>query len=69
MEANRDQPRVCPLLPIALGVPSPVAENGSCAVTIAGKMRGGFVLNLVGVLLITEFTVLAGPWVVCLVIR
>jgi hypothetical protein len=35
----------------------------------AEMARGGFVLNLVGVVLITLFTVLVGPWALGLVIR
>ncbi len=55
------------MLPV--GTPPNAIVFGTGAVTIAEMARGGFVLNLVGAVLITLFTVLVGPWALGLVLR
>lgn len=55
------------MLPV--GTPPNAIVFGTGAVTIAEMARGGFVLNIVGVVLITMFTVMLGPWAMGLVIR
>lgn len=54
------------MLPV--GTPPNAIVFGTGAVTIAEMARGGVVLNLVGVVLITLFTVLLGPWALGLII-
>lgn len=54
------------MLPV--GTPPNAIVFGTGAVTIAEMARGGLVLNVVGVVLITLFTVLIGPWALGLVI-
>lgn len=55
------------MLPV--GTPPNAIVFGTGAVKITEMARGGIVLNLVGVVLITAFTVLIGPWALGLVIR
>ena len=55
------------MLPV--GTPPNAIVFGTGAVKIAEMARGGFVLNIVGVVLITMFTVLIGPWAMGLIIR
>ena len=55
------------MLPV--GTPPNAIVFGTGAVSIYEMARGGLVLNLVGVVLITVFTVLLGPWALGLVIR
>ncbi|HZF79819.1 MAG TPA: DASS family sodium-coupled anion symporter [Rubrivivax sp.] len=55
------------MLPV--GTPPNAIVFGTGAVSIGEMARGGFLLNLVGVVLITMFTVLVGPWALGLVIR
>lgn len=54
------------MLPV--GTPPNAIVFGSGAVKISEMARGGAVLNIVGVLLITLFTVLIGPFALGLVI-
>lgn len=54
------------MLPV--GTPPNAIVFGTGAVSIAEMARGGFVLNVVGVVLITMFTVLLGPWALGLVL-
>ncbi len=54
------------MLPV--GTPPNAIVFGSGAVTIADMARGGAVLNVVGIILITLFTVLIGPFALGLVI-
>lgn len=54
------------MLPV--GTPPNAIVFGTGAVSIAEMARGGFLLNVVGVVLITMFTVLIGPWALGLVI-
>ena len=55
------------MLPV--GTPPNAIVFGTGAVSIGEMARGGFLLNVVGVVLITMFTVLIGPWALGLVIR
>ncbi len=55
------------MLPV--GTPPNAIVFGTGAVSIAEMARGGLLLNLVGVVLITMFTVLLGPWALGLIIR
>lgn len=55
------------MLPV--GTPPNAIVFGTGAVKIVEMARGGFVLNVVGAVLITIFTVLLGPWAMGLVIR
>ena len=55
------------MLPV--GTPPNAIVFATGAVRIGEMARGGLVLNLVGVVLITVFTVLLGPWAMGLVIR
>jgi sodium-dependent dicarboxylate transporter 2/3/5 len=55
------------MLPV--GTPPNAIVFGTGAVRIVEMARGGLVLNIVGVVLITTFTVLLGPWALGLVIR
>ncbi|QWC86482.1 anion permease [Nocardioidaceae bacterium] len=54
------------MLPV--GTPPNAIVFGTGSVTIAEMVRGGFVLNIVGLVLITMFTVLIGPMALGLVI-
>lgn len=54
------------MLPV--GTPPNAIVFGTGAVSIAEMARGGLLLNLVGVVLITVFTVAIGPWALGLVI-
>jgi sodium-dependent dicarboxylate transporter 2/3/5 len=54
------------MLPV--GTPPNAIVFGTGAVSIAEMARGGLLLNLVGVMLITILTVLLGPWALGLVI-
>lgn len=54
------------MLPV--GTPPNAIVFGTGAVSIAEMARGGLLLNLVGVVLITVFTVLIGPWALGLII-
>jgi sodium-dependent dicarboxylate transporter 2/3/5 len=54
------------MLPV--GTPPNAIVFGSGAVKITEMARGGVVLNVVGILMITVFTVLIGPWALGLVI-
>lgn len=54
------------MLPV--GTPPNAIVFGTGAVKIIEMARGGLVLNIVGVILITGFTVLVGPWALGLVI-
>jgi sodium-dependent dicarboxylate transporter 2/3/5 len=55
------------MLPV--GTPPNAIVFATGAVSIAEMARGGLLLNLVGVVLITLFTVLIGPWALGLVLR
>ncbi|WP_157268696.1 SLC13 family permease [Azohydromonas aeria] len=55
------------MLPV--GTPPNAIVFGTGAVSIAEMARDGFLLNVLGVVLITMFTVLIGPWALGLVIR
>jgi sodium-dependent dicarboxylate transporter 2/3/5 len=55
------------MLPV--GTPPNAIVFGTGAVRIVEMARGGLVLNVVGVVLITIFTALIGPWALGLVIR
>jgi sodium-dependent dicarboxylate transporter 2/3/5 len=54
------------MLPV--GTPPNAIVFGTGAVSIGEMARGGLVLNLVGVVLITFFTVLIGPWALGIVL-
>lgn len=54
------------MLPV--GTPPNAIVFGTGAVSIGQMARGGLLLNVVGVVLITMFTVLIGPWALGLVI-
>ena len=54
------------MLPV--GTPPNAIVFGTGAVSIVEMARGGLLLNLVGVVLITMFTVLLGPWALGLII-
>ena len=54
------------MLPV--GTPPNAIVFGTGSVTIAEMVRGGFVLNIVGLVLITMFTVVIGPFALGLVI-
>jgi len=54
------------MLPV--GTPPNAIVFGTGAVSIVEMARGGLLLNLVGVVLITMFTVLIGPWALGLII-
>jgi sodium-dependent dicarboxylate transporter 2/3/5 len=55
------------MLPV--GTPPNAIVFGTGAVSIVEMARGGLLLNLVGVVLITLFTVVLGPWALGLIIR
>lgn len=55
------------MLPV--GTPPNAIVFGTGVVSIAEMARGGLLLNLVGVVLITVFTVLIGPWALGMVMR
>ncbi|MDP3925946.1 MAG: anion permease [Hydrogenophaga sp.] len=54
------------MLPV--GTPPNAIVFGTGCVSICERARGGLRLNLVGVVLITIFTVLLGPWALGLII-
>ncbi|MDO9200526.1 MAG: anion permease [Hydrogenophaga sp.] len=54
------------MLPV--GTPPNAIVFGTGCVSICERARGGLLLNLVGVVLITIFPVLLGPWALGLII-
>jgi sodium-dependent dicarboxylate transporter 2/3/5 len=54
------------MLPV--GTPPNAIVFGTGTVTIAEMARGGLLLNLVGVLLITVSTILLGPWALGMIV-